>query len=83
MVILTANRLTAKKQIAMAHFFVFMDLLRYHGRTRSFEEKSFRVNKDGLSFLFHQTKAKCFRATQSFAPDRNEEILLRPANGLR
>jgi hypothetical protein len=56
MVIFTANRLTAKKQITMAHFFVFMDILRYHGRTRSLEEKSLCTNKDGLSFLSRKQK---------------------------
>jgi hypothetical protein len=48
--------LAAKKQIAIVHRFLFIGFLRYHGRIRSFEEKSLRANKDGLSFLFHQRK---------------------------
>ena len=54
MVILNANRLTAKKQIAMVRCFLFIGLLRYHGRTRSIEEKSLRGNKNNLSFLSHK-----------------------------
>jgi hypothetical protein len=67
--------LAAKKQIAMNRCFLFMDVLRYHGRTRSIEKKSLRANKDSLSFSFPQTKTKCFAVTQGIALNQNEVIL--------